>query len=47
MTEEIPKYLWGEQKRKMMARFRCKNEERESKYWMEGEERRRKERNIE
>jgi hypothetical protein len=26
--------------RKMMARFRCGNEERENRYWMEGEERR-------
>jgi hypothetical protein len=26
--------------RKMTARFRCENEERENKYWMEGEERR-------
>jgi hypothetical protein len=24
----------------MMARLRCKNEERENKYWMEAEERR-------
>jgi hypothetical protein len=24
----------------MMARFRCGNEERENRYWMEGEERR-------
>jgi hypothetical protein len=24
----------------MMARFRCENEERENKYWMEAEERR-------
>jgi hypothetical protein len=26
----------------MMARFRCGNEERENRYWMEGEERRRR-----
>jgi hypothetical protein len=26
--------------RKMMARFRCGNEERENRYWTEGEERR-------
>jgi hypothetical protein len=25
--------------RKMMARFRCGNEERENKYWIEGEKR--------
>jgi hypothetical protein len=40
MREGILKYLWGERKIKIMARFRCRNEERESKYWMEGEERR-------
>jgi hypothetical protein len=42
MTEEIPEYLGGEtsRERKMMARFRCENEERENRYWMEGEERR-------
>jgi hypothetical protein len=42
MTEEIPEYLGREsaKERKMMARFRCGNEERESKYWVEGEERR-------
>jgi hypothetical protein len=34
MTEEIPKYLWREtaKERKMMARFRCGNEERENSY---------------
>jgi hypothetical protein len=26
--------------RKMMARFRCGNEKRENRYWIEGEERR-------
>jgi hypothetical protein len=26
--------------RKMMARFRCGNEERENRYWMKGEQRR-------
>jgi hypothetical protein len=37
MTEEIPQYLGGEsaRERKMMARFRCENEERENRYWME------------
>ncbi|KAJ3635342.1 hypothetical protein MTP99_008256 [Tenebrio molitor] len=42
MTEEIPEYLRGEsaKERKMMARFRCGNEERENRCWMEGEERR-------
>ncbi|KAJ3619348.1 hypothetical protein MTP99_005037 [Tenebrio molitor] len=41
MTEEIPEYLGKEsaKERKMMARFRCGNEERENSYWMEGEER--------
>jgi hypothetical protein len=41
-TEEIPEYLRKEsgRKRKMMARFRCGNEERENRYWTEGEERR-------
>jgi hypothetical protein len=38
MTE----YLGREsaRERKMMARFRCGKEERENRYWMEGEERR-------
>jgi hypothetical protein len=38
MTE----YLGREsaRERKMMARFRCGNEERQNRYWMEGEERR-------
>ncbi|KAJ3633074.1 hypothetical protein MTP99_010046 [Tenebrio molitor] len=42
MTEEIPEYLGRESARekKMMARFRCGKEERENRYWMEGEERR-------
>jgi hypothetical protein len=42
MTEEIPEYLWREspKERKMMARFRCGNEERENRYWTEGDERR-------
>jgi hypothetical protein len=38
MIEEIPELLG--RGRKMMARFRCGNEERENRYWMEGEERR-------
>jgi hypothetical protein len=44
MAEEIPEYLGREcaRERKMMARFRCGNEERENRYWMEGEERRRR-----
>jgi hypothetical protein len=35
MTEEIPKYLGREsaKERKMMARFRCGNEERENSCW--------------
>jgi hypothetical protein len=42
MTEEIPEYLRREsaKERKMMARFICRNEERENRYRMEGEERR-------
>jgi hypothetical protein len=42
MTEEIPEYLRREsaRERKMMGRFRFGNEERENRYWMEGEERR-------
>jgi hypothetical protein len=34
MTEEIPEYLGKEtaRERKMMARFRCGNKERESRY---------------
>jgi hypothetical protein len=42
ITEEIPEYLGREtvKERKMMARFRCGNEERETRYWMEGEEKR-------
>jgi hypothetical protein len=43
MTEEIPE-VPGERKsareRKMMMIFRCVNEKRENRYWMEGEERR-------
>jgi hypothetical protein len=40
MTEEIPEYLGREsaRERKMMARFRCGNAERDNRYWMEGEE---------
>jgi hypothetical protein len=42
VTEEIPQYLGRESatERKTMTRFRCGNEERENRYWMEGEERR-------
>jgi hypothetical protein len=42
MTEEIPEYLRREsaKERKMMARFRCRNEERENRYRTEREERR-------
>jgi hypothetical protein len=42
MTEEIPEYLRREsaKERKMMARFRCRNEERENRYRTGGEERR-------
>jgi hypothetical protein len=42
MTEEIPEYLGRKsaRERKMMARFRCGNEERENRFWTEGEERR-------
>jgi hypothetical protein len=42
MTEEIPEYLLREsaRERKMMARLRCGNEERENRNWTEGEERR-------
>jgi hypothetical protein len=41
MTEDVPVYLGREsaKERKMMARFRCGNEERENRYWTEGEER--------
>jgi hypothetical protein len=37
-----PEYLGREiaRERKMMVRFRCGNEERESRYWTEGGERR-------
>jgi hypothetical protein len=40
MTKEILEYLGREsaRERKMMGRFRCGNEERENRYWMEGEE---------
>jgi hypothetical protein len=36
-TEEIPEYLGREsaRERKMMAIFRCGNEERENRYWMD------------
>jgi hypothetical protein len=42
MTEEISEYLGREhaKERKMMARFRCGNKEKENKSWTEGEERR-------
>jgi hypothetical protein len=42
MTEEIPEYLGRDsaRERKMMARFRCGNKERENRYWIEREERR-------
>jgi hypothetical protein len=42
MTEVVPEYLRrdSERERKMMARLRCVNEDREKRYWMEGEERR-------
>jgi hypothetical protein len=38
MTGEIPEYLGKEsvKGRKMMARFRCGNKERENRYWTEG-----------
>jgi hypothetical protein len=41
VTEDVLVYLGREstKERKMMARFRCGNEERENKYWMEEEER--------
>jgi hypothetical protein len=37
MTEEIPEYLGREsaRERKLIARFRCGNEERKKRYWME------------
>jgi hypothetical protein len=39
MTEEIAEYLGkgSARERMMIARFRCGNEERESRYWTEGE----------
>jgi hypothetical protein len=42
VTEELPEYLGrgSARERKMTARFRCGNEKRENRYWMEGEERR-------
>jgi hypothetical protein len=40
MTEEIPGNLESARERKMMPRFRCGNEEKENRYWMEGKERR-------
>jgi hypothetical protein len=41
IIEEIPNSLGREsaRQRKIMANFRCGNEERENRYWMEGEER--------
>jgi hypothetical protein len=41
VTEDVPVDLGREsaKERKMMARFRCGNEERENRYWMEEEER--------
>jgi hypothetical protein len=40
--EEIPNDLGREsaRERKMMARFKCGNEEKENRYWTEGEKRR-------
>jgi hypothetical protein len=40
MTKEIPEYLGRKsaRERKMMARFRCGNEERENRYWKERKE---------
>jgi hypothetical protein len=40
ITEQISEDLGREiaKERKMMARFRCGNKERENRYWMEGEE---------
>jgi hypothetical protein len=42
MTKKMPEYLGREsaRERKMIARFRCGNKEREKRYWKEGEERR-------
>jgi hypothetical protein len=39
VAEDVPVYLGKERakERKMMARFRCGNEERENRYWMEEE----------
>jgi hypothetical protein len=43
MAEEIPAYLERQSaKERKMMRFRCGNEERENRYWMEREERRRR-----
>lgn len=41
VTEELPEYLGREsvKEKRMMARFRCGNEERENKFWMDEEER--------
>jgi hypothetical protein len=36
----VPGKRESARERKMMARFRCGNEERENRYWMAGEERR-------
>jgi hypothetical protein len=44
MTEEIPEYLGREsaKERKMIASFWCENEKTENRYWMEGDEIRRR-----
>jgi hypothetical protein len=41
VADDVPVYLGKEsaKERKLMARFRCGNEERENRYWMEEEER--------
>jgi hypothetical protein len=39
-NSRVPGERESARKRKMKARFRCENEERESRYWTEGEERR-------
>jgi hypothetical protein len=40
MTEEILEYLRREnaKERKIIVRSRCRNEKRENRYWIEGEE---------
>jgi hypothetical protein len=40
IRREQPEYRERQREKKVMERFRCGKEERENRYWLEGEERR-------